>query len=313
MNKNTKIRLNYLVGGTISIILLWSIYGQVTKQLSGINEGTWKQTGASIWLYLSVGLMFINTSLESYKWYLLSNSVEPVGFMNAYTSYLAGIAFSIVTPNRIGEYPGRIIYLGRKHNFRYINVSVLGIMSQLSAVYIFGLAGLIYFNMAYPSALGKVALAACIIVNVLIGILYWRFEYWLPIVSRIGMLRRFAVYGKLLNRVTTKRQILVLGISLLRFSIFTAQYLFLLRWMNVNIPLPEGFCTAALFFWIMAVIPTVALTELGLRGNVSLYLFQHFSQNIIGMLAATTGIWFLNLIIPSIIGSLLIIRMRILQ
>ena len=257
--------------------------------------------------------MFINTSLESYKWYLLSNSVEPTRFIKAYTSYLAGVAFSIVTPNRIGEYPGRIIYLGRKQSFRYINVSVLGVTSQLSAVYIFGLVGLIYFNLAYPSALGKAGLAGCIIVNILIGFLYWRFEHLLPIIARIGFLRRFAVYGKLLNRVTSKRQILVLAISLLRFSIFTAQYLFLLRWMNVNIPLAEGFCTAALFFWIMAVIPTVALTELGLRGNVSLYLFQHFSPNTIGMLVATTGIWLLNLIIPSIIGSLLIIRMRILQ
>ncbi len=36
--------------------------------------------------------------------------------------------------------------------------------------------------------------------------------------------------------------------------------------MNVNVPLGAGFCMAALFFfWIMAVIPSIALTELASR------------------------------------------------
>ena len=98
-----------------------------------------------------------------------------------------------------------------------------------------------------------------------------------------------------------------------RFIVFAAQYLFLLKWMNVSVPLPEGFFMAALFFWVMAVIPSIALTELGLRGAVSIYLFQHFSSNTLGMLAATTGIWLLNLILPSIFGSFLIMRMRLLR
>jgi hypothetical protein len=63
----------------------------------------------------------------------------------------------------------------------------------------------------------------------------------------------------------------------------------------------------------MAVIPTIALAELGTRGEVSLYLFHHFSSNTIGILGATLAIWFLNLVIPSIAGSLLLLRMRLLR
>lgn len=313
MNKNTKIWINYLAGGAISVFLLWSIYGQVTKQTAGINSDAWKHTDLVAWLWLSICLMFVNTSLEGFKWYLLTNSVEPIAYSRAFTSYLAGVAFSIITPNRIGEYPGRILYLGKSHTFRYINVAVLGVMSQLSAVYIFGLAGLLYYNIAFPAMIAKVALMACLIVTIFISIVYWKFEAWLPMMERIRALKRFAIYGRLLNRVTNQRQIIVLGISLLRFAIFTAQYLFLLRWMNVEIPLADGFCLAALFFWILAVIPSIALTELGLRGSVSLYLFQHFSANTVGMLVATAAIWLLNLILPSIIGSTLILRMRLLR
>ncbi len=232
-------------------------------------------------------------------------------YSRAFASYLAGVALSIITPNRIGEYPGRILYLGRTNTFRYINVSVLGVMSQLSGVYILGLLGLVYYNIAFPTPYTVWGLVFCILANILLAVIYWRFESWVPLAERFRWLRRFSVYGRLLTRVTTRRQLLVLGISLLRCLIFTAQYLFLFRWMNVNVPLAEGFCMAALFFWVMAVIPSIALTELGIRGIVSIFLFKHFSDTTAGIVAASAGIWLLNLIIPSVAGSILIIRMRL--
>lgn len=313
VNKSTKIRLNYLFGGAISLLLLYCIYRQVVGQLHGIDAGAWRQTAAPGYLLVCIVLMFINTSLEGSKWYLLARSVADVSYIRAFCSYLVGIAFSIITPNRIGEYPGRILYLGGGNTFRYISISVLGISAQLSAIYIFGFAGLIYYNIVFPALMAKVALGVCIVVNVIAALVYWRFEEWLPRLVQIRWLRRFAMYGMLLNRITTRRQIMVLTISLLRFAVFTAQYLFLLRWMNVKVPLAEGFCMAALFFWIISVIPSVALAGLGVRGTVSLYLFHHFSSNSVGILAATVGIWLLNLILPSILGSFLILRMRLLR
>jgi hypothetical protein len=325
LRKSTKIWLNYITGITISFFLLWSIYGQVMKQISGIGPGAWKPAGPVVFLWASIALMLVNTSLEGYKWYLLTSSVAPLKYFRAFSSYLAGIAFSIITPNRIGEYPGRILYLGKSHTFRYINVSVLGVVSQLSAVYFFGFAGLIYYNFfistggdgLYNSALNfyvpKIALAACFLVNIGIVVLYLRFEEWLPAFGRIRWLRRFITYARLLNRITMSRQMLVLGISLLRFFIFSAQFLSLLRYMNVGMPVAGGFCMAALFFWIMAVIPSVTLTELGIRGKVSLFLFRNFSSNTVGIITAMAGLWLLNLIIPSIVGSILIMRMKLLR
>jgi len=303
----------YIAGGAISLFLLWSIYLQVTKQVNIIGNDAWKQTGPCSYLWLCIALMFVNTSLEGFKWHFLLNAAAPISYRTAFSSYLAGVAFSIITPNRVGEYPARILYLGKGNTFRYINISVSGIMSQLSAVYIFGLMGLIYYNIAFPAMIPKIALGLCIVANFFIALIYWRFESWLPAFEKIKWLKKFAVYGKLLNKATFSRKIIVSGISIFRFAIFTAQYLFLLKWMNINIPLAEGFCMAALFFWVMAVIPSIALTEFGIRGNVSLFLFRHFSSNTVGIVAATGGIWLLNLIIPSIIGSILIFRMRLLQ
>ncbi len=313
MNKNTKIWLNYTLGAAISLLLLWSIYTQVKKQLGGMDANVWKQTGPGLFLALCIALLFVNVLLESGKWYLLTNMVEPISYPKALSSYLAGVAFSIITPNRIGDYPGRILFLGRNNTFRYVNVSVLGIMSQLSAIFLFGLCGLIYYNVAFPSLVARLALGLCLAANIGIAIVYWRFENLLPKLANVRLLKKYIIYARSLSRVNACRQTTILMLSILRFGVFTAQYLFLLRWMNVEVPLAEGFIIAALFFWVMAVIPSVALSELGVRGNVSLYLFHNFSPNTVGVLAATMGIWLLNLILPSIFGSVLIMRMRLLR
>ena len=313
MNKSTKIWLNYLVGGSISIFLLLSIYRQVVKQLHSLDAAAWQHTGPVASLAACVALMLANTSLEGYKWYLLTNMAGHTDYRRAYGSYLAGVAFSIITPNRIGEYPGRILYLRAGNTIRYVTVSVLGVLSQLWTVYLFGLPALIYYNITHATVLPRIALGFCLLANVAAAVVFLKFGAWLPGLQQFSWLRKFGVYGRLLNRVDFKKQLLVLVISVVRFAIFTAQYLILMKWLNVDVPVFEGFMLSALFFWVMAVIPSVALTELGVRGSVSLFLFQPFSANTVGMLAATVGIWFLNLIVPSVIGSILILRMRILR
>jgi hypothetical protein len=121
------------------------------------------------------------------------------------------------------------------------------------------------------------------------------------------------VYRQLLIRFRNEEQLTVLGISMLRFLVFTAQYLILLRWMNVSMPLREGFFVACLFFWAITVIPSIALAELGIRSQVGVFLFGKFSANIAGIVAATAGLWFLNLIVPAVIGSILLVRLRLLR
>jgi hypothetical protein len=309
LNKSIKIWANYLIGSVLSILLLYTIYQQLQQQLTRIDVRT-LQHGSHWWLAGAIVLMLVNLYLESRKWHMLLLWAAPVRYRQALASFLAGTSFSIITPNRTGEYPGRILYLGGGHTFRYINVSVSGILSQLASIWFWGMVGLVYYNMAVPATMHKLVLAGCIIINIIIAVVYWRLHSWLPAAGKSKYLRRFAVYMQLLSRVAGNERMRVLAISLFRGGVFTAQYLFLLQWMNVQVPLLAGFCLSALFFWLLAVIPSFALTELGVRGAVSLYVFHHFSTNTVGLLAATGCLWFMNLIIPSVAGSILIWRMK---
>jgi hypothetical protein len=60
-------------------------------------------------------------------------------------------------------------------------------------------------------------------------------------------------------------------------------------------------------------LPTIALLELGLRWEYSIMLFGLFSGNILGIYAAATGIWLINLVLPAMAGSLFILGIRIIK
>lgn len=301
------------MGGILTILLLWSLYHQVTRQLAKVQDDAWQHTGPAWLLVLALVLLPINLGLEVRKWHLLAGMAQPLSKGEALRSYLAGIAFSLITPNRIGEYPGRLMYLNRKSTFRLINVSILGSFAQLMALFVFGSAGLLYFALATDHWWTWPALTGCLLMTIGVSVVYLRLETWLPRLERYPKLRKWIVYGKLLGRFSGRQQAKVFGLSLLRFAVFTAQYLILLYWMNVQMPVAEGFLTASLFFWIMAVIPSIALAELGLRGQLGIWLFGRFSTNAIGILAATAGLWIVNLMIPALIGSILLLRLRLLR
>jgi len=67
----------------------------------------------------------------------------------------------------------------------------------------------------------------------------------------------------------------------------------------------------SVIFLVLAIIPTFAIAELGLRGKVSLKLLELFSANSLGISIATATIWLINLVVPAIAGSLLIVSIKI--
>lgn len=305
-----------MLGGTICILLLWGIYVQVSGQLKSVDIATALRTGPLALLIIAILLMPINLGMEVWKWKILAGSAQPLTIGQAFRSYLAGIAFSLVTPNRLGEYPARILYLKRKNTFRLASVAVLGAMAQMLTLFLYGLAGLIYYNIYFPGTWELIVLISCFIVTIIVAIIYWRFETWMPLIERIKWLRerRYNVYGKLLKRFSSKEQLTILLISIARYSIYTAQYLILLHWMNINMPPLQGFLMCALFFWAIAIIPSVTIIELPERGQIGLYLFSHFAANSeIGILVATVAVWCINLIVPGILGSILLARRRLLR
>ena len=63
-------------------------------------------------------------------------------------------------------------------------------------------------------------------------------------------------------------------------------------------------------FLVMAAIPSIALIELVQRGKVLVTIMSLFTVNQLAVGFTTAGIWLINLILPAIVGSLLILTLK---
>src|SRR5690606_3713827 len=71
----------------------------------------------------------------------------------------------------------------------------------------------------------------------------------------------------------------ILTISLLRYLVFCSQFLLLLYVFGVEVPLVQSFFMVLLMYLVQTAVPTTALTEIGVRGAVSVYFFNYYTAN----------------------------------
>jgi len=277
---------------------------------------------ARIWnLIIVVFLMLLNWSIEALKWKVAIRHIQPVSFLRSFIAVLSGVSFSVNTPNRIGEYLGRVLYIDEGNRLRAVSLTIVCSLSQVIITLLAGSIGLFFLrhaieksDMVYStdSSLWLRALQyGVLFVLLILTLFYFRLSL---LTGLIDKLRNKTRYGWVVNSLKTVRATLLLkllSLSSIRYGIFIVQYFLLFRLFGVNIGWWQSAGAVSVIFLVLAIIPTFAIAELGLRGKVSLKLLELFSANSLGIGIATATIWLINLILPAIAGSLLIVSVKI--
>ena len=276
--------------------------------------------GANAWkFWLVIVFVFVNWGLEARKWQLLMKALQPISFITAFKSVLCGVTLSLNTPNRIGEFGGRILFVNEGNRIKAISLSIAGGMAQLIITMLMGCFGLTYllFTMdATDTAMGisvfwlRIFLSCSILGTIIFVFFFFRLSWLIRLLEKMPFANRFLKYINVLETFDAKILLRLLSISFFRYIVFVLQYIFMLQLLQVEQNVWTGFWIITVMFWILAIIPSIAIAELGIRGTVAKTLFS-YSTNTIGILTATFGIWFVNLFIPALIGSLLILGIKI--
>jgi hypothetical protein len=263
--------------------------------------------------------MIINWGLESRKWQALLKNLEPMSFLRSFKAILSGLAFAMNTPNRIGEYGGRILHVREGRRLQAVSLTVAGSMSQLLVTLFMGCLGMSLLREHLISVMGGGA--PLIWLNIFRFVtafftfagllLYFRLGWIVQGIDRIPALSSISRHISVMEELTVSVLLRVLVLSLMRFLVFGIQYILMLHFLQVDIDWWSGFWTVSILFLLLAMVPTVALLEIGLRWEYSLLLFGMFSSNAVGIYAAATGIWLINLAVPALAGSILILGVRI--
>jgi uncharacterized membrane protein YbhN (UPF0104 family) len=278
-------------------------------------------------LLIVFSLMLVNWSLEAYKWKYLISKVEKVSFFKAFQAVFTGISISSFIPNRVGEFFGRVFILKTASRIESILITVVGSMSQLLITVMVGSIALLVFIPLYLSAVvfSHGYLYYCLVslvlaLDFLLLALFFKLSFLATLKERIlrNGLKRFRKFFRVFAFYHNREMATVMLLSLTRYLVFSTQFYLLLVLFDVRIPYLNALVLIALIYLIMAIIPTIALTELGIRGSVALYIFGiYFGQlfpttgiDNLGIFAASTMLWMINLGIPAVVGTIFVFRLQ---
>jgi uncharacterized membrane protein YbhN (UPF0104 family) len=316
LNKNSKLFINYFLGPLLFLWLSGSIYREIKNQ-PNLDEALHSIQSGGVWYIIPVLLlMIVNWSLEAVKWKLLVKPVQEISFFKAFRAILSGVSFSVSTPNRIGEYLGRVLYMNEGNRLKTISLTIVGSTSQLLITIFMGAVGLLVMRSEIEKAQlisglwYQVILYGVIAVLLVLTVFYFRLSWLIKWVDKLPMMSRFTYLVKALEDLDATILLRLLSLSLLRFIVFIVQYYLLFCLFDVDLTWWQAFWAVSVSFLIMAVIPTFAIAELAQRGFVAKTIIGIYSQNIAGIIFATAGIWFINLVLPAIAGSLLILGIK---
>jgi hypothetical protein len=325
LNNYFKIFINYLLGPSLFVWISISLYNQIQQQPD--LPLAWQQmkhsvTGSNSWMVVLVMLLMpLNWAIETFKWYVLVNRFQQLSFLKCYEAILSGVSLAMNTPNRIGEYGGRVLYLDPSFRLRGVALTILCSVSQLFVTLVVGFVSLIVLRPHLEAAhfagtgLSKVLVNilfwGVLLMGVLTGLFYFRMQWLVQLLKWVPFIKEKFSFAFVLEHLKGKLMLQILGLSFLRFMVFAVQYVILWQALEVDISWWQGFWSISLVFLIMAIVPSFAIADVGIRGKVALGIAGLFSTNTVAILAGTVGIWLLNLIIPALIGSLFLLTIKI--
>ncbi len=331
---------NYILRVLIIVATFGFIYREISVKhddLAGITETFSEQFNQFYFIagvIVIVALMLVNWGIEARKWQFLIRKIEDVHYLKAFEATLTGVAVSSFTPNRIGDYLGRVFILEKGNRIQGVLITIIGSVSQFLITFFAGTLSVAIMVFIYRDPISqymgmsmKSFYFAYASVSLLTLLLYF---YSILMFLNVSLLNDFT--ERILGRKSIKLQrylgvfslfkkrelIKVLYFSAWRFLVFAVQFYILLQVFWVNIPLLPGLMIISIVFLTVTIMPTIAITELGIRGSISLYIFSlYFSQQLdpgiwteIGIVSASSILWLINLAIPALMGAIFVFNLK---
>ena len=218
-------------------------------------------------------------------------------------------------PNRMGNFLGRIFMMENGDRIKAAMVTIVGGMAQMIATVSVGLIATIFFVNKYFVLLT----ISIILIVALLLLIYFNihvlkyFQFLIPKKFKEKTKEYFDVFS-----LYDKKELLkILIISFLRYFIYTFQFVLLIWAFNIPLTYLNAMIPISFTYLLMMVIPFITITEIAIRGSVSILVFEKwFIINGISnslelmVFSASSLLWILNIAIPSIIGLFLIHRLK---
>ena len=309
MTKLAKINPLYLRGikALFVVLLIYVLYYQLNKAKA--FEGNQIVLVEPIGLLMGFLLMPLNWTLEGLKWRsILQKFQKRVGLKTLLFSLFTGISMSLFTPNRAGNFIGRMIWFGSAIRVQVSVLSIYGNVAQWLSSIIFGVIGI---GMGTFFIFPKINTTYLIISSLLIigVIILYLIPYWIPqFLSKYIFTRNMTHAARVLKEHhSLKWELLIL--SLFRHFVFSMQFALIMFAFGISFNKDLIFAVWITYF-VMTLIPSPLFGKLLLRESAALLVIGTLSDNSTVILLSSIILWFINLSIPAILGGIIWLKWR---
>lgn len=262
-------------------------------------------------LLLSICLMPVNWGIESYKWKLTTQQVESISYKTALKSIFSGICAGNLAPGRAIEFLAKIVFFKIENRPRITILHFINGMFQMLITVTCGLSAVLYkFS---SSSASNMMIYFIVSGGVLLIIL---FCLAIANVSYIQKKLRFISWFKQLEHaddLSFSKSLIIklISLSVIRYLVFTFQFYLIYHALCPQTTLINAFTAIAAYFMLTSIIPMISYIEPAIRAAIALFVFNTAADNSVSVVLASTIVWIINVVIPSIIGYIIIFREKI--
>ncbi|SFG64304.1 lysylphosphatidylglycerol synthase domain-containing protein [Pedobacter insulae] len=301
----------------IVVFAFWFIYTKLTsnndlKKFIALLETLPK---SEIWYVVSfvMILMLLNWGMEAAKWKRLIKPIEPISMWRAIESVFCGLTLAIFTPNRVGEYGGRVFFLSPKRRIVGVVAMAVGNIGQMVVTNVFGAIALSIFIFKFNLLDYRLCLAGFAIAAIfcLFFLLFFFNIKWLnTLLLSIKYTRKYKKFYIILARYKKIELFKILLFCLARYLIFSTEYFIMFYWLVPGISYLNILMLVSILFFVQSSLPSLDLLDIGIRSVTALFFFKFVTDQSTAVVACIASIWFINIIIPAILGSYFVFKLN---
>ena len=240
---------------------------------------------------------FANRFLEILKWQNLVSFIKPISIGAATKQVLGALTAGIFTPNGLGEYAGKALFFEKIKTKKIIFLNLLCNGIQLILTIAFGTIGLFILGYTFWA----------------IAIVLLAFGFWLLAhLSKKIKIKGYSI-EKLIQKINEipksihKKNILL---GLCRYLVFSHQYYFLFLVFDVDLPYITLMANITAVYFLASSLPSFQFLDFAVKGSVAMFFFGKLGVNEWIVVFISTLMWFLNVVIPVVIGSYFVLKFK---
>ncbi|MDD4150977.1 MAG: lysylphosphatidylglycerol synthase domain-containing protein, partial [Bacteroidales bacterium] len=212
-------------------------------------------------------LMPLNWLIEAIKWRKLICHLQELNVKTCFKAVWTGVTVGTITPNRIGEFGGRILFLDKDKRITAAGFTLYGDLSQFIITFVFGILSFILLINLYVidsniKSMESIMLIMGVLAIIISSFIYFRIEKIISFCLKFPFLNKITKNLISLKEISKKLKTYTLILSFLRYLIFTSQFYLSLVFFGIDISYLQAFIAIASIYFAATTIPNIPFAEL---------------------------------------------------